>query len=485
MFSENKSFSFILSDFWTNVMKLLGGSIVTQIIAILLTPVITYLYSPEDYGILGVFNNIVGFIVILSSLRLERAIVISDIDISKEIFKLCLILLFITTSITLFILTIFKSQFNVFFKLEKFDNLIFLIPLGVFIYGTLNLNKYLGNSMKFYGLLSISLVIHSISAIALKILFGYIFVPSGLFLIFSEISSVIFASVFLILSFKRINSFPNFKFKKLKFYINLLKSKNAFIKFDTFSSGLNYFSWMLPVLMLSYYFNNEVVGYYSLGFMMLRLPMNLLGKAIGDVFYKNAFDLKDKSKIGESSLNMVKTLFGFGLIPILAIFLYGEELFILVFGLKWSEAGIYSQILSFWTLVWLISSPISNLFYILDLQKNFLYFTVVSVILRALGLYIGAYFSNVYLSLTLYSIFSFLIYGYQVVYLLKKLEYGFIGLISSIIRTYYYLFVPVFIMILSKAIDMSKLEILIFLCFVIGATYLFMIFKEANIYKVR
>ncbi|MEI2422057.1 hypothetical protein V6O07_17395, partial [Arthrospira platensis SPKY2] len=82
-------------------------------------------------------------------------------------------------------------------------------------------------------------------------------------------------------------------------------------------------------------------------------------------------------------------LFLSGVLPSFFVFLYGSELFGFVFGENWKEAGKYAEILSLWTLFWLISSPITNLYYTLNLQKNYLIFMVFSITLRLAALFIG------------------------------------------------------------------------------------------------
>jgi O-antigen/teichoic acid export membrane protein len=203
----------------------------------------------------------------------------------------------------------------------------------------------------------------------------------------------------------------------------LLKKEKSFLKFDVPAALLNFLSWSIATFLLAYYYDATTVGYYALGFTMLRLPMNLLGKAIGDVFYKNsANDISDIEKLRSSSSRVVIHLFSFGLLPMAAIFFFGDVLFSFFFGKTWITAGQYSQILSIWTLVWFISSPISNLYYVLGLQQKFLQFMGVSLVLRGAAIIVGAQFFQPEGTLILYSLASLIIYGYQVFFLLGKLK---------------------------------------------------------------
>jgi O-antigen/teichoic acid export membrane protein len=261
---------------------------------------------------------------------------------------------------------------------------------------------------------------NSLVSSILKLILGYSLEPSAFLLLFSEMIAVLITVMFLFASFKIKNAFFKFKLPGLIYTKKIFSEQNDFLRYDILGSLLNNASWMAPILILSYFFDKTTVGYYTLGFTMLILPMNLLGKAIGDVFYKKANDINDKKKIGEAVLNVISKLFSFGLLPIIFILLLGDHLFVVVFGEQWGEAGLYSQILSLWTLIWFISSPISNLFYVLKLQKQLLNFTSISLLFRIISLGVGGYFNNPVLAILLFSIVSFILYLFQLLYLSHK-----------------------------------------------------------------
>ena len=50
-----------------NFSKLLSANIIAQIIGLIVYPILTRIYSPEDFGILNLFLSISGVLVILST----------------------------------------------------------------------------------------------------------------------------------------------------------------------------------------------------------------------------------------------------------------------------------------------------------------------------------------------------------------------------------------------------------------------------------
>ena len=72
----------------------------------------------------------------------------------------------------------------------------------------------------------------------------------------------------------------------------------------------------------------------------------------------------------------------FGLLPILIVSLIGEELFSIIFGSQWSEAGRYTQILSFWCFSAFLVQPLAHLINIFEKQKEGLIINVIRLLVR-------------------------------------------------------------------------------------------------------
>ena len=64
------------SGFSKNLITLLSGTTIAQAITLLLSPVLTRLYTPHEFGVIGTFLSIVAAIALIISLRYEIAIVL-------------------------------------------------------------------------------------------------------------------------------------------------------------------------------------------------------------------------------------------------------------------------------------------------------------------------------------------------------------------------------------------------------------------------
>ena len=89
------------SSFASNVVTIVTGTAIAQIIVILATPVITRLYGPEAFGLFALFSSIISILVTVGCLRYELAIMLpkSDED-AANVFGLCIFLLMVITVVS-------------------------------------------------------------------------------------------------------------------------------------------------------------------------------------------------------------------------------------------------------------------------------------------------------------------------------------------------------------------------------------------------
>jgi len=185
---------------------------------------------------------------------------------------------------------------------------------------------------------------------------------------------------------------------------------------------MNTVSVQLPPLMLAAFFSSTVVGFYALGHRLLSMPMSLLGRALAQVFFQRAAIAKNNGMLPAVVKNVFVKLMAIGVFPLLLVLLAGKEIFTVVFGAQWAEAGVYAQILAPWMLFVFLGSPISTLFSILEMQETGLIFNSVLLVTRVLSILIGGLADNILLALLLYSGTGTVMWCGFCLYLLKKAE---------------------------------------------------------------
>jgi hypothetical protein len=174
--------------------------------------------------------------------------------------------------------------------------------------------------------------------------------------------------------------------------------------YNIWAAFLSNASLYIPGLLLAGYFSPTEAGYYSLGNNLLRLPISLIANSIGQVFFQRSAKAFHNGRLAMTVQETYKQLVVFGLFPMLVVTIIGKELFVLVFGAQWAEAGVYSQILSLWTFFVFLAAPMSNLTNVLGKNEVSVILNVIKVATNIAAFVIGGMLNNARLGLWLFSI---------------------------------------------------------------------------------
>jgi O-antigen/teichoic acid export membrane protein len=164
--------------------------------------------------------------------------------------------------------------------------------------------------------------------------------------------------------------------------------------------------------MLAYFFTPAVAGYYALGNRVLRIPMSLIGRSVGQVFFQRAARARSEGNLTDLMEKVLTRYASFSLFPFALLFVLGPELFVFVFGAEWAEAGVFSQILSIWSFFWLMASSFSSLFYVLEKQDFMLKWNVWLLMTRIAALGLGGLSGDPRFAVGLFSVSGIVMYGY-------------------------------------------------------------------------
>lgn len=409
------------SDFSRNVLTLMTGTTIAQAIPLAISPILTRLYTPKDFGVFALFLAIVGFFSVIASARYEQAILIPKKDEDAiNIFALGFIIT-TTLSISLFILVVlFHDYFVKLLNNEEIGFWLYFIPLTVFFIGLFNLLVLFNNKKKEYKSIANATIVKSIVLAIAQLSIG--FLVSGVYgLISGQIISQFFTNLKLI---KNI-----FKDKALLLKINrikiiaLSKKYKNFPKFQTPHAMLNSFSSNLPIYIFTPFFGLGIVGLYSLSTRIVFAPLMILAGASAKVYNQQVSLLYSQKKDTYTfTISLLKSLLKKIFIPFIVFIYFAPDIFRILFGNNWEEAGVYTQILSPWLLLNVLVATVAFIPSLVNKQKKALIVSVVQSILILSGLYIGVIYNDIYLSLILFCIFNCLLLIYNLRWMLNSLK---------------------------------------------------------------
>jgi O-antigen/teichoic acid export membrane protein len=272
--------------------------------------------------------------------------------------------------------------------------------------------------------------------------------------------------------------------------IRWLKMREGIVRYKKFpllntgASLMNTAAAHLTPLILVTFFSSAIVGFFALGHKLLSMPMSLIGGSIAQVFFQRAAVAKCDGNLPFFVGNTLMKLMSLGLFPIMLVMVIGKEIFSVIFGIQWAEAGVYAQILAPWIMIQFISSPISTLFAVLEMQGAGLMFNAVLLVTRVAALMIGGFLNSILISLTLFSVAGAVLYLFLCLFLLKKSGLTMAILISGALQMGIIAFIALFPVVILKGIGAQSLTTVIAGCLSVIIYYVILYFRDEELRKL-
>jgi len=395
------------SEFSRNVLTLMTGTTIAQAIPIAISPILTRIYTPEDFGMFALYMAIVSIISVIATGRYEMAIMLpKDDEDVKSIVKLIMILLSILTLISFFIVFFFNKAITNLFDNQEISNWLYFLPISIFLVGLYKVYNYLLIREKNFKRLSVNKVIMSTTNSSTQLTYGLTVADGFGLLVGNIIGSIV--SIYFIIKAKVVNYYFSFGNSSIT---KVAKEYQNFPKYDVPAVLVNVIANQLPILALGKYFGLGIVGFYALMYKVLMMPISLLSNTILDVFKQRATE--DYNKYGNCKDIFVKTfkkLILLGIVPFSIIGIFAPEIFTFVFGDKWRVAGEFAQIMTPMLYLKFIVSPLSYTFFVTQKQKWNLVGQVALFIILLLAIIVCAIINNVHFLLMIFSLSYTLIY---------------------------------------------------------------------------
>ncbi|MBU1667493.1 oligosaccharide flippase family protein [bacterium] len=382
------------SEFSRNVLTLMTGTTIAQAIPIAISPILTRIYTPEDFGLFALYISIAAIISVVATGRYELAIMLPKKDgDAANIVVLSFLLSFLVSFISFLIVFIFNTQLANLLGNPEISSWLYFIPITVLLTGVYQSFNYWSNRKKQYKRLATSRVVQSGVTATTNLGMGFNGFGSSGLLIGTIAGQMIATTVLAKMVIKEdITIFK--KVKKIKIFA-LARRYVKFPKFDIWSALFNTSSSSSPIILLGIFFNSAVVGFYSLSYRILSLPIAFISSSIAQVFLEESSKVRNnKEKLHNLTQLTFKKLFYLGLFPMILIGVYGDYAFYFIFGEKWKIAGEYAQVLSIWLFFVFLISPLSTILITLEKQKEALYFNILMLTSRILALCLGYYIFN-------------------------------------------------------------------------------------------
>lgn len=404
-----------------NVITLMSGTALSQGILIAATPILTRLFTPENFGILALYLAIVGTISVVSSWKYELAIMLpTDEDDAKALVFLSIIITFFTSFIVFVILFFLKRYLGA--VTENVKLFIWLVPVGILINGLLQIFVIWGTRNEQYKSVANARVAQSSVTVFSQLSFGIISI-SSLTLIYGNIIGIFSSLIYLLYQTSKKHYIQLTNISKKQITDNLSRYKN-FPKFQSTSVLINSLSQHLPIILLSMFYSAEIAGFYSLTHRALTTPARLLGNSVRQVYFQRASKIFNKKEsiqliLSKSTFGLIKV----SIIPFVIIGIFAQSIFVFVFGKEWLVSGIYAQLIIIYIFALTINPPSVMTLQILGMQKFSMVYEIFLAIFRFLAIYLGyLFYNNHFVSISMFSIVGVIFNIFLITYIFKKVK---------------------------------------------------------------
>jgi len=388
-----------------------------QGLLVLASPILTRLYGPAAFGVFALFSSLTGIIDAVICLRYELAIMLPENDADgANLLAGSFGIATLISSLTIPAIWLGGPALARWLNAPQIVPYLWWIPLVLFFGGIgaghPALNAWASRTRNFKEI-SITRVVGTIAVVGTQLSIGLSGFSSAGGLIEGTLVGSILSPILLGWRIWRQDHRIFIEGISWKGIWENLQLYRKFPFYNTFATLLNTISWQVPSFLLAAFFSTTVVGYYALGNQLLRVPMDLIGYSVGQAFFSHAATARNDGTLPAFVVNTFRRLVEYSFFPILILMVIGRELFVIVFGSQWAEAGVYTQILSVWMCFWFISSPLSGLFSILEKNEYSFGINIVVLVSRIAAIWLGAFLGSARLAIALFSLTGVLVYGYM------------------------------------------------------------------------
>jgi lipopolysaccharide exporter len=379
-------------DFFRDTLTIVTGSVFSRLNAILLLPVLSRIFTPEEFGALALFTLIVVTVACIASGGYESAIVLPDND--SDALHLALIAMafaLISSLLSAGALGLWGPEILAAFSADSLQKWLWLIPAYIFVVSAASVVSFWATRKKLFGHISAGEVTGTSIKISSQIGLQLAYSLGSGSLILGQFTYQLSSITILLYGALRDPLTTIGDSFSIKRALNLMGRYKKFPQYETWGNLLGVSSREFPVLILSWFFPLGVVGLYSISHRIMSMPPFVIGLSIMRVFYPMAKEAHAAGNLDEITRKLVKQMLVLSVTPALLFLIAAPEVVEVVLGKAWGGAGIYIQWLTVFILTHFLILPLIELFLVCEKQKEKLNYQVILSALRLGGLIAGGF----------------------------------------------------------------------------------------------
>ncbi|HZJ09597.1 MAG TPA: oligosaccharide flippase family protein [Trueperaceae bacterium] len=373
-----------------NVGLLAAGTAVAQLVSFGVSPILSRIYQPAEFGLLGVFVGIAAVASVVVSLRLDLAVVVPESESdAMDVVTVGVLAVAGMTALTTVLIVLFGDALATALGEPELTPLLAYLPLYLGATGVFSMFNYWSTRNSRFAPLAIFESLRAITVAGIQLGMGLLRKGVKGLVLGQVVGPIVLVLGILSVSARREPAMFRRKvsFSRAK---EIVARFSNFIIYGTPQALVNSINQSLPVLVLTVTFNAGIAGYYLMAHRLIAAPISLLGRSTRQVIYPQ---LSRAMAAGTAFPTAIRTTFllaAVTVLPVILVILAGPSLFAWVLGAEWRTSGEFARFLVVWLAVAFINIPSVSLIPLLEMQRWHAIYEIFYLIARFLALVLGS-----------------------------------------------------------------------------------------------
>lgn len=383
------------SQFFRDVLRIASGTTAGQLVSLLLSVLVTRLYTPEMFGSLEQFAMLIGLFSALACGKYEAAIMLPEKEEDGHaLLRLSLALAVIVSLLLGLGLFFFREPVARALHNPAIGPWLWLAGPATFLLACKTALGFWFSRNKSFSAIGLSKFLFPVSSEPTKLIAGtWGFGLSGLFA--GIITGHLLSSGFLLFRYFRLPRPPQ-PVEGLHRMKELAKSYRDYPRYSVPGGLLNRLAQWLHVALFGWLFGSDgliILGFFALSRRVVMVPLNTFGAAFAQVYYQHITQLRDGHSLYRSYRKMMVTFSLASLALIVLIQFIPDDAIGWVFGSRWAAATPYLKILIFWYSANFTVGSLAFMLHRIRKQKHILMLDSLHLVLITIAL-LAAWFWN-------------------------------------------------------------------------------------------
>lgn len=334
---------------------------------ILALPVLTRLYSPDDFNLLAVYASALGIISVVTCLRYNIAIPIPEDDADgMALLAASLISASVISALIAVPVLLAPQRIAAVLGQPRLDSYLWMLPVGVFFAASYDALQYWISRTKRFAVITYTRMNRAIGGTATQLGIGYAS-PSPFGLLFGH---MVYSGLGIVGLLANLFRHDRALLRTLSPASISVQAKRNY-RYPLYSvpeALLNTASAELPIILIAATAIGPEAGFLLLAMRLMGMPMALIGSSVSQVFLAEARSRQSKGDLAEFTRTTMLTLLKTGTPILLAAGLLAPFAFPIIFGSEWARAGWLVAWMTPWFIMQFVASPVSMILHVLGKQ---------------------------------------------------------------------------------------------------------------------